>query len=249
VPTSIQLFDGDRVMFTGDSTSDPSTGHEWYDLASTGFVASVNAKFSPRPAKVYAAVCSGVAATVTGTAATHVPVPLPGAITVIGAGRGGTTIANLQSDIANELAVNIPAVVFISIGTNDVSNSTPTATFRASYDATLATINGWNGGRTRVVCMSVYAQNESWLAGPPVAWNNARDSLVDGINAQIQASAAAAGAVYVDTRSQLLLWEVVNNPGQAATGFALLADGIHLSAPAGKQQIGNYALEQVAVVP
>lgn len=243
---SIVLRDGARVMFAGDSTSSESTGHAWYDLAATGFVASVNAQFHPPPAKQYPAAVTGAMATVTGALASNAPLALPGAITVLDVGSGGTTVANLQASIAGSMSTNIPSVVFIAIGTNDVSNGTAPSTFRTSYDAVMASIVAFNPA-TQIACLSIYAQGEKWAAGP--VWNNANDAAVDALNAQIQGSCTAAGGLYVDTRAALLLWEVPNNPTQAQNGFALLSDNIHLSSPAGKQEIGSVVLGVTQVVP
>lgn len=235
------VSDGDITVFTGDSTSDPAGPFDWY---TNTFVPGVNAQFHPT-VKLVDGKGTGSAGVCTGTAGKPGTGALAGSISVIGDGISGSVAATIATNAPTLIVANHPASLFLAVGTNDIAFGTDPSAFRASYDSILSQALAGTPV-PKIWCMSIYARFEAWTTGP--AWNNADDANVATFNSQIAASCAAAGGVYVDTRTPLLTWEVTNNPAKDPSGHALQSDGIHLQTT-GKIQIGTAALAAVSVTP
>lgn len=242
-PTPVVINHGATVAFVGDSTSHTVTG--WYN---GGFITTVNAALAPVPAPP--ATFTGLKATFTGLKATVNRGTTAPPIVVVDGGISGNTVANLDSRISALLTANTPSVVFIAVGTNDILFGTDPSAFSASYADVLSKIQAYQTG-TPVACLSIYMRGEQWGAGPvwvdatSIGFPAGTNALVDQFNGLISAACAAAGAIFIDTRSQFLQAEIISNPSQLGDGVFTM-DGIHLIA-AGQAAIIPFVMSSITV--
>jgi len=155
-------------------------------------------------------------------------------VLAIKSGVNGNKISDIEANIAGRITNYFPDVVVLEAGINDaaaVPDPTPTPTFRASYDNVLATVIATLPS-VQIVCLSCLCDGELWNASPsPHFAGNAFDAFIETIDGQIQASALAHGAYYVDVRTALALSEsTLNTPAPGVASGILTLDGIHPNA-------------------
>lgn len=154
-----------------------------------------------------------------------------GDVDVVNSGVGGDQIADIEAAVQTRIINHHPDVVILAVGVNDAGATAP-ATFRASYDATLAAIqSGWPSAQ--IVCVGILLYREQWASSPPPAHfsGNPLDSQVEDLNVEIEASAAAHGCTYVDTRTPAAAYEEGHNlPEPGAISGVLTVDGLHPNA-------------------
>ena len=174
------------------------------------------------------------------------------ALTVVNSGVGGDEISDIEDDIPGRITDYNPDVVVIQVGINDcVISQTALATFRASYDNVLATVKA-TLPNVQIVCVSLLVYRELWESSPAPAHfaGNQFDTgalSIPNYNAQIEASAAAHGAYYVDVRAPAALADVTLNapePGEIFGGVT--GDGLHPTAAG--QMVMSDAARAVFVV-
>jgi hypothetical protein len=124
--------------------------------------------------------------------------------------------------------------------------------FRASYDHILAQTKA-TLPNVKIVCMGLPLLFELWSTSPPNPHfaGNAYDTgagSIDMYNLQIQGSAIAHGATYVDTRGPAAIAESIQNaPAPGVASGVLTGDGIHPLA-AGQTVLSNAARAVFVVV-
>ncbi len=162
-------------------------------------------------------------------------------------GVNGQTTANCLANLATLVTAKGANVVWVTLGINDILTAVPVGTFATSYAAVLTGIRA-SLPNAKVVCSTIPCHFETWAAGP--VWNNADDATVLAFNNAIIAAAAALSpgpATVVDFRTQLLPWEVVNNPGKAPSGVYTI-DGVHPN-DTGRTTAAGFALPSITVAP
>ena len=131
-------------------------------------------------------------------------------------------------------------------GVNDAA--TGVDGFVDKYMSVLTQIKAWKP-TVKIISIGIGPrQSEVWSidgTGNPV-WNPAQPSL-NTYDTYVKQAATSAGVVFVDWRKWLLNWEVVNNPTQAALGFATI-DGTHFT-DAGQKALAAVVLQSCVVFP
>jgi len=175
-----------------------------------------------------------------------------GTISVTSNGVGGQTTVKMAQLVHEQVALFTPDVIVIETGYNDLPISVNLATFRAAYDSILVGCRA-ECPNAQIMCISVLVGGEQWQSGP-LRWAlsaefNVAPGYVESYNAQIAASAAAAGAVYVDVRTPALTYESLHNtPEPGAFSGVLTIDGIHPN-DQGKLLMATAAIAQVTAAP
>lgn len=161
-------------------------------------------------------------------------------LTAINSGVNGDTIADIEADIAGRITNFAPDVVVIEVGINDataIPDPTPVEDFRASYDNVLETVQEALPD-VQIVCVGMLCDGELWAESPsPHFAGNPSDAAIDLLEAQIQESAEAHGAYYIDVRTAGAVAEsVLNTPAPGVNTGILTVDesrpegGVHPNA-------------------
>lgn len=161
---------------------------------------------------------------------------LPAVVTAINSGVGGNQVADIDAAIAARITDYNPDVVIIDVGINDCRGvpigPTPLATFRASYDHIITTVQA-TLPTVQIACVSLLLLFEKWASSPaPTHFSgNPLDSgagSIDVYNGEIQASARVHGCVYIDVRAPAAIAEASQNtPEPGVASGVLTGDGLH----------------------
>lgn len=156
-------------------------------------------------------------------------------------GQAGSGIDYLATNLNTLIINSAPTMVILWVGVNDAAAGTDS--FTDKYITVLARIKAALPG-VKIACIGLgVRQSEVWTidasTGLPV-WNPAQPSI-NVYDAYVAQAAASMGCMFIDWRKWLLAWEVINNPGQVATGIATV-DGTHYN-DAGQKQLAACILQ------
>lgn len=242
---TLPIQPGETHVFLGDSTTNGDATTSWW--AGAGFfVAQVNAQIatdapSPRFCVNASAKCVN-ATTLCGNSSAPQP-----PIVALNSGVNGATTGSLISSFASLVTAKTPRFIWLSIGINDIVAAVPVATYSANVATLLSMINGVSP-LIKIAVTFIPCQGEVWHMGPLWGVNSPDfDATIDQYNAAIVTCVAAAAnpCIAVDFRTQLLAWEVINNPSKLALGVAT-QDGRHWN-DTGRTAAAAFALPSVVV--
>lgn len=253
VAVSITIRPTDKVVFVGDSITEQG----WFNPA----VTTINTLFSTN--KVYPSSATGGRAIATGgTGSVAVTANNP-ALQAINSGVSGDESGNISAAVATRITNYNPTVVVLAVGVNDTRSGVQTSTYRANIDTildqTLAALP-----TCKIIVMSVWLIGEQWILSggipvfndkltPPPS-NPTFTPWIEDMNAQLIASAAAHGAIYCDTRTPTLAYEVAHNTPMIGTFNGVLTQttpepsGVH-PLPVGQAFLSSVLMNNIIVAP
>lgn len=154
----------------------------------------------------------------------------PPPVTWIQSGGVGNTAADIDASVAARLTVYAAQFAFGEWGINDILLATSDVSFAASNNS------AWDKAllaqpTLKVACCSIFCDQENIP--------NSTEANIDAKNAIMAATMARVGGTFVDVRTPLLAWELINNPAHDPSGH-LTVDGIH------PNTLGNFLWSQWA---
>lgn len=237
---------GKKTHFVGDSI----TALGWYS-ATGGIVDQVNATW-PAPANaVIGATATGKAGVVSGASATVIAsAQTRKSIAVTASGVSGNVVADVSSNMSTRVFAFNPDILIVELGVNDILTGTDITTFSNNVASLLSQALAWKP-TLPIMWVGPTAYGEVWQVGPPVDWLSGYGNNVSFPTyiAAIRSACASVGAVFVDTRAPLLVYESTHNtpaPG-ASQGIATL-DQIHPN-PTGQVLMGNETFAAMSISP
>jgi len=251
------LFVGDSITATGANEG----GFAWFD-GPGGLLDQLEGIWGapPTAAKTTGTVAAGTIAPIVTGEVGIVTATVPGyktvAVSSLGqSGANSTALATLVGTAIQLVPTYTVPIVILEGGINDAAEiqggSRTIAQYIAGKDSQYAQILArWP--TAMIIDLSCLCKGEEWAAGP--VWNNTVfpfDTQIEDVDDETQIKVAAtAGAVYVNNRDALLVWEAVNNPGMASEGFAVIIDGTAVHPTfAGMILMGQTFITDVGVTP
>lgn len=257
---------GDFLVFCGNSITFGVGWNEdnypWFDPPG-GLIDQINDTWpAPGPDRQAPGTFTGRVARATGRAGVVQPVAAPAeSVTAVSSGDPGANSSDIAAAAMPAALALMPGgtvsspVVIIECGINDAYEIhlgiRTLAEFIAGYEAIFDQLLA-EYPAARVICVGCFCIDEAWKPGPTWVGTFINPIIVNIDNA-IQALCTTYGATFVDVRTPLLAWEVINNPLREASEHAAIPNGAESRAVhpkiAGMMVMAEAFLDVVPITP